>query len=100
MCDELNELDLSIRDFGEWLLTVFEHEVPDDPDAPAWYNESHLWVKAHDPLLLIQHFTRLCNEFDRIAQSFSLAQVDQGLWFLLGPKVAIGDHLADESIAI
>jgi hypothetical protein len=98
MCDELDEFDLSIPDFGEWLVAVFEHEVSTNPDEPAWYHSRQFWISVSDSAVLVRHFTRLSREFDRIAQSFSLAQMDQGIWFLLGSTVELGACLADESI--
>src|SRR5436305_1238285 len=89
---------LSIPDFGEWLVAVFEHEVPANDEEPSWYFEDGLEITIDQPSILIRHVTRLCTELDRIGKSFSLEQVDQGFWLLLGPKLELGMRLVDESI--
>jgi hypothetical protein len=93
-------IDLSIPRFDEWLKLIFDHEVPPDERADAWYQARNLDVSIPDKLAFVLHSTRLFREINYIAQSYSLEQIDQGVWLLLGPIGDLGSHLMEEQIAI
>lgn len=69
--------------FEEWVRTVFDHSA----EGPEWY-----WDKGFDSLwqslglndaLTVRYMTRLFLEPGQL-EGYSLAQVAQGIWFLIG----------------
>lgn len=99
-------LNLSPVSFEKWLELVFDHPVlrrlpGGEFDSGAqwhWAEEFHI----SDRTRLVTHMTRFCREFRTISQRFSLRQIDQGIWFLLGSDEdrTFGVMLADPEIEL
>jgi hypothetical protein len=83
--------------FEKQLKWVFDHPVRE----PAWYWDEHDdWWQGFAASMMVEFMTRLFEAPTTYLQSFSDAQVNQGLWFLTGD--ACLDSLAcllDESVA-
>jgi len=96
MCEEIN---ISLMPYDEWLTFVFDRSVPKDRlKGSDWYWEFRFDVS--DPSQLVEHVTRLCNEFPQLIERYTLPQIDQGIWFILGPAVDFGQYLRDEQVSL
>ena len=51
-------------------------------------------------MALLNHLTRLFSEFGQIANRFTLAQVDQGVWGILGANLRLYEFFFDPSIPL
>lgn len=72
--------------FDEWVARVFAH----DAIEPAWWwNENTDW-DILQPVLALDYLTRLFEKSGHLLRSYSDAQVNQGLSFLIGTE---SDHL-------
>ena len=91
-------VDLSISDFGQWLKIVFAHEVPATEGEKEWYFAPDLAIQISAPNLFIRQVTRLFSAFRTIALDYSLEQLDQGIWLLLGPAADLGSYLMQPTI--
>jgi len=85
------ELDLTSVPYDDWVRLVFDHPV-----GQEWYWQCNISVP--DPPRLLDYFARLCADFPRAVAPFDRAQIDQGLWLLLGACVDIGWHLIQPTI--
>jgi hypothetical protein len=91
------EVDISLRPYDEWVAFVFGHPVPNPPTpGGGWYWDFSFEVS--DPARLVAHFTRLCNKFLKLTEHYTLPQVDQGIWCLLGARTEFGQYLRDEQV--
>jgi hypothetical protein len=81
--------------FEGWVAAVFDHSVTE----PAWYwgPEAADWNLPHERAL--QLVTQLFQQPAEILRPFSDAQVNQGLWFLLGSCGDAMRGLDNEQIA-
>ncbi len=76
-------------DFDAWVDGIFNHDV----EGPEWFWGSEfddVWT-AHEPAdaVTVSYVTRLFSESDRLRR-YSLEQVAQGLWFLVGEASPAG----------
>jgi hypothetical protein len=92
------EVDISLIPYDEWVAFVFNHPVPNPPEDTDWYWEFSFEVSK--PSQLVEHFTRLCNEFLKLIKQYTPAQVDRGIWCLLGARLDFGQYLRDEQIPV
>ena len=98
-------LDLSARTFDEFVKFFFAREVvPDDEQFDYFLRD--LSGQQYDeavmssPEVVVEYMTRLFSEFGRIAPDYSLAQLDQGVWGILGEKLHLYELLWKSSIPL
>lgn len=97
-------LNLSPVSYQKWLELVFDHPVPRRlpgamPNLAAQW-DADLRFHVSDPARLFKHMTRCCREFKAISKRFTLRQINQGIWFLLGAGFGFGKYLADPKIEL
>lgn len=70
----------------EWTAHVFDHALPAGPKAKEWYwaDDAPEWEGPREeiPPLISETFERS----DDLLARFSDAQLDQGFWYLFGPR--------------
>jgi hypothetical protein len=94
-----DDIDLSIMAYDEWVSFVFDHPIPVSGElGDAWYWDCGLF-EISDSARLVEHFKRLCEQFVEVATTYSLAQIDQGVWFLLGAGIEFGRYLRDPQVS-
>jgi hypothetical protein len=105
MNDELKNLDLSSKTFDEFVEFFFARRfVPDDEQFH--YFSTDLEGQEYDeavpssPPILVGYLTRLFSEFGHIAPQYSLAQVDQGIWGILGANLRLYELVFDASVPL
>ena len=81
--------------FEEWVRYIFDHPVTD----PAWYWDIDADSVELDPIRLILYTTQLFSRSKETLSSFSDAQVDQGLWLLVGARSEL-DVLLDTTLPL
>jgi hypothetical protein len=100
-------LDLSSKSFDEFVEFLFDREVI-KPDPPNGYvvpdllrvGECYDEAVPSSPETVVEYMRKLFYEFGCIAPKYSLAQVDQGIWNLLGEPMALHSLLWESSIPI
>lgn len=106
MTDEtLRILDLSSKTFEEFVEFFFARElVPDDEQFDYFLREpsgqQYDEAAPSTPEVVVGHMTRLFSEFGRIAPVYSLAQLDQGVWGILGANLRLYELLWDSSVPL
>jgi hypothetical protein len=105
MNDELKNLDLSSKTFDEFVEFFFARRfVPDDEQFH--YFSTDLEGQEYDeavpssPAILVGHLTKLFSEFGEVAIKYSLAQVDQAVWGILGENLRLYEFLFDSSVPL
>jgi hypothetical protein len=80
--------------FEDWVARVFDHPVTE----PEWYQapDAADWDLSHEREL--QLVTQLFEQPAKVLRRFSDAQVNQGFWFLLGPRGDALRGLEDEHL--
>ena len=96
-------LDLSSKTFEQFLDFFFGREaVPDEKQFDYLLRDAsgELYDRAElsKPEVVIRHLTRLFREFGRIAPLYTLRQIDQGVWGILGEKLRLYQLLWDSTI--
>ena len=89
-------VDIAGLSYDQWLTTVFDHEPPSDSRDERWFWAADLQVSSPAPVL--ENFTRTCAGFQDVVRQFSLPQIDQGIWLLLGPRLRVSQYLFVPSI--
>ncbi len=80
--------------FDEWVRHLFDHEVTE----PEWYwSEGAESIKLQ-PQRVITYTTKLFQSAGELLAAYTDAQVNQGLWFLIGECTTPLYALRDESI--
>lgn len=92
--DELKDLDLSSLTFDEFAAFFFAREVvPDDEQYDYFltdlHGERYFESVPSVPEVLVNHLTKLFQQFGQIASKYTLAQVDQGVWGMWGANLRL-----------
>lgn len=74
-------IDMTRLSYEEWTAFVFEHPVTD----PAWFWTPEWEYVVGNHTILIQYLTRLFHHPQRLRRAYTLPQLEQGFYFLLGP---------------
>jgi hypothetical protein len=103
--EETRILDLSSMTFDQFVEFFFAREVVPDEQQFAYFLQDLSGQKFDEavpssPSVIIEHMTRLCTEFARIAPRYSLPQLDQGIWGILGGNLRLYEFLWDSSIPL
>lgn len=80
--------------YEEWIVFVFDHPVE---GGDPWYYSADVDV-LYDAQQHVSYLTRLCTEFVQVTESYTLEQVNRGIWFLLGgyncfPEMLFGEEV-------
>ncbi len=105
MPEELKNLDLSSKDFNEFVRFFFARKVVSDHEQFDYFStdlagERYEESVPSSPPILVDHQTRLFSEFGPIASKYSLAQVDQAVWGILGENLRLYEFLFDPSVPL
>jgi hypothetical protein len=76
-------MDLRAVPFDAWLAFIFDHPVrlPGDEETKAWYWTQDLDISI-DPIRQIVFLTRFCDDPTPVLARYSVAEIDQGLWYI------------------
>ena len=76
-----------VSDYAGWRRWVFDHPVASEGERPWYFAGGEMAfdpeADAENALLWV---TRLFDEADLLPDNFSMAQIGQGLWFLIDPS--------------
>lgn len=103
--DELKNLDLSSKSFDHFVDFFFNRDVVPDKEQYEYFLTSPTGERYDEaapiaPAMLVKHMTKLFSEFGPIAIKYSLAQVDQAVWGILGAKLRLHELLFDASVPL
>jgi hypothetical protein len=104
--EELKHLDLSSKSFDEFVAFFFDREVvklepPNDFFVADFFQIGHFDESIpSSPEIIVDYMTQLFSQFGQIAPNYSLPQLDQGIWNLLGESLGLYRVLWDSSIPL
>jgi hypothetical protein len=81
-------------EFDQWVQHVFDHPVAE----PPWHFQINEETWDGEPLLTVQHITRLFESPEHLLKAYSPEQLEQGLWYLSGEGQPFMQALLDESV--
>jgi len=105
MDDESKDLDLSSLSFEQFAEYFFARKVAPDNE------QFDLFVVGLDgekfdesvpvsPPAVVDHMTALFSNFGQIATKYTIEQVDQGVWGILGANLRLYEFIFDPSIPV
>ena len=105
MTDELRNLDLSSKSFDHFVEFFFSRRVVQDQEQYDYFfiglaGEKYDEAVPSSPAILVTHMTKLFSEFGQIGTKYSLAQVDQAVWGILGEKLRLYEFLLETSVPL
>jgi hypothetical protein len=89
-------MDFGTPRYDEWVAAVFDHAAAETEPENRWY--WHVECRISSPSQALEHLARAFGEFRLIGQRFSLPQLNQGVWLLLGPRLRVSQYLYDASV--
>jgi hypothetical protein len=82
---ELKNFDSSEMNYRSWIRFFFDRPVvKNTDDLYVMYMAGYETFHVEHPEKLLEHLTRLCNEFPLLVTQYSLPQIDQGIWEIFG----------------
>src|SRR5947209_7211750 len=97
--DDEHDIDPSTMPYDKWLSFVFDHPATDRfAINKKWYWSYYFEISR--PFQMVEHFTRLCDQFGDVSKNYSLPQIDQGIWFVLGACLNFGQYLRSSEISV
>lgn len=105
LTDELKILDLSAKSFDQFVEFFFNREVVPDEEQFDYFltdlaGEHFDEAVPSSPAILVGHMTKLFSEFGQVAVKYSLPQVDQAIWGILGANLRLYEFLFDASVPL
>jgi hypothetical protein len=105
LTDELKNLDLSSKSFDQFVDFFFNRDVVPDKEQFEYFltdlaGERYDEAVPSSREILVKHMTKLFSEFGPIANKYSLAQVDQAVWGILGANLRLYEFLFDASVPL
>jgi hypothetical protein len=103
--DEPKNLDLSSKTFDEFVEFFFARRVVPDKEQFDYFStdlEGQHYDEAvpSSSKVLVGHMTKLFSKFGEIAPKYSLSQIDQGIWGILGENLRLYEFLFDTSVPL
>jgi hypothetical protein len=101
----VKNLDLSAKTFDEFVEFFFARDtVPDEEQFDYFLidriGQQYDEAVPSSPDVLVGYMTKLFSEFGQIATKYSLAQLDQGIWGILGENLRMYELLWDSSVPL
>jgi hypothetical protein len=101
--DELKDLDLSSMSFDYFVKYFFARKVVPDNEQFDLFTvgldgEKFDQSVPTSPLVVVNHMTSLFSNFGQIANKYSIEQVDQAVWGMLGENLRLYELIFDPSI--
>lgn len=101
---EIKTLDLSAKTFDQFVEYFFARKIlPDDQQYKYLFTDfdGQLFDEAvpSSPTIIVGYLTRLFTEFVTLAPTYSLPQIDQALWSILGPYFDLTEFIFNSSVS-
>src|SRR6185437_14230271 len=91
------DIDFSALPFDKFVAFFFDHPE----NAPFWYAEyAQATTTVSDPVVLVDHLTKLFAGFASSVRQYSPAQISHGIWALLGAEFSLIESLWDSSVPL
>lgn len=83
------QLEANPIEFDDWIRRIFANEVVNHD----WWKQDTSWNEL-PPLISLEYLTRLFEGSSQLLCTYTNAQVDHGLWFI------VGNHLSEHALAL
>ncbi len=102
MDKDFQDFDYSTLSYDEWLEFFFDRPVMDNitESGDMYYADSGSFLEVANPSVVVDYLTKLCREFLEVSKRFTLPQLDQGIWAILGGYYDHGQYLFECSVAL
>src|ERR1700720_1491922 len=92
--DELKDLDLSSMSFDQFVEYFFARKVVPDNEQFDYFlvgldGEKYDESVPTSPLAVVNYLTTLFSNFGQIVNKYTLGQVDQAVWGMLGANLRL-----------
>ena len=103
--DATRTLDLSTKTFEEFVVFLFDRTVVGDDEQFDYFirdpsGQPYDEFTPSAPQVLVGYMTKLFLEFGRIGSIYSLGQLNQGIWAMLGENLRLYELLWEASVPI
>jgi len=96
----MDQLDLSSLSYEELVVFFFDRSAPGpSEETPSFASEGAECEWSH-PEVAVSFLTRMCRDFAEIGRKYSLGQVNQAIWMIIGADFDLVEHLWDDSIPL
>jgi hypothetical protein len=100
---EIKTLDLSAKSFPEFVEYFFARKLlPDEQQYKYLFSdldgEQFDEAVPSSPTIIVGYMTRLFTEFVTLVPPYSLAQIDQAIWSILGPYFNLTEFVFRSSV--
>ncbi len=94
-----NVVDLSACSYTEWLSILFDCPVLSEEEAKRRADSQDFEIS--DSAVIIDYISQLCRDFNKSIASYSLWQINHGIWFLLSyPLFFFGEDFFSSPVSI
>lgn len=98
-CGVMKEIDLSTFGYEEFIHFFFDREVDYFHKGRRVWSECTFITPNQQPLVIVQHFTTLCNRLSELVPLFSWGQINQALWSIFHYPTEVAALLMSKEIS-
>jgi len=94
------EFDLSSLSYDQFIAFFFDRPAPDSNEhLPSFPVERAEWEFSR-PEVAVTYMTSMCKNFAAISREYSLGQLNQALWAIIGLDFDLVQNLWDNSVSL
>jgi len=95
-----DEFDLSSLSYEEFVTFFFDRPAPEPGEHVPSFAAEGAECEWSRPEVAVSFLTRMCRNFAEICRKYSLGQVNQAIWMVIGDDFDLVRHLWDSSVAL
>jgi hypothetical protein len=96
----MDELDLSSFSYEEFVTFFFDRPAPEPSEHTGSFAAEGRECAWSRPDVAVSHLTKLFRDFPGICRKYSLGQVNQAIWMIIGADFDLVQHLWDNSVSL
>lgn len=96
----MDQLDLSSFSFEEFITFFFDRPAPEPGEHVPSFATEGAECDWSCPDVAVNHMTKLFRNFAEICRRYSLGQVNQAIWMIIGADFDLVQYLWDDSVAL
>jgi hypothetical protein len=96
----MNKLDLAQFTYEELITFFFDRLAPEATEHTGSFTAEGAECAWSRPETAVSFLTRMCRNFAEISRKYSLGQVNQAIWMVIGADFDLIDHLWDNTVPL
>jgi hypothetical protein len=97
---DMDELDLSSFSYQEFVTFFFDRPAPEPDEHAGSFAAEGAECAWSRPEVAVGYMTKLFRNFPEIRREYSLGQVNQAIWMIIGLDFNLVENLWDNSVAL